>query len=150
MIRIKPHHFIDIIKLYGSGIENFIPDEIYNHDFYKIANTIISDINSKLYITIGADDICIPCKHLSELGMCNDSLKSLEQIESKYEWNTILDKRIIEFMNLSTEKIHSVKELCNIVYENKLKIYDVWKEESKEIKDKRYNLFCAGALKLLN
>lgn len=27
MIIIKPHHFMDIIKLYGSGIEVFVPDE---------------------------------------------------------------------------------------------------------------------------
>lgn len=26
-ILIKPHHFIHIIKLYGSGIERFVPDE---------------------------------------------------------------------------------------------------------------------------
>lgn len=150
MIKIKPHHFIDIIKLYGSGIENFIPDKNYNHDFYRITNIVVSNINSKLYITTDADDICAPCKYINKLGICNDSMKSLEHMESKYQWNMILDKRIIEFMNLSTEKTYSIKELCNIVYENKFKIYDVWKEENKEITDKRYNLFCAGALKLLN
>ena len=42
-IIIKPHHFIDIIKLYGSGIEKFVPDERMGHDFYKIANEIIDN-----------------------------------------------------------------------------------------------------------
>lgn len=35
-ILIKPHHFIDIIKLYGSGIDRFVPDEKMGHDFYFI------------------------------------------------------------------------------------------------------------------
>ena len=26
-VKIKPHHFMDIIKLYGSGITEFVPDE---------------------------------------------------------------------------------------------------------------------------
>ena len=42
-ILIKPHHFIDIIKLYGSGIDRFVPDEKMGHDFYKVANEIIEN-----------------------------------------------------------------------------------------------------------
>lgn len=30
---IKPHHFMDIIKLYGGGIQVFVPDTDYGHDF---------------------------------------------------------------------------------------------------------------------
>ena len=36
VIVIKPHHLLDIFKLYGKGIENFIPDKNYNHNFYLI------------------------------------------------------------------------------------------------------------------
>ena len=35
-ILIKPHHFIDIIKLYGSGIDRFVPDEKMGHDFIRL------------------------------------------------------------------------------------------------------------------
>lgn len=28
---IKPHHFMDIIKLYGGGIQVFVPDTDYGH-----------------------------------------------------------------------------------------------------------------------
>ena len=48
-ILIKPHHFIDIIKLYGSGIDRFVPDEKMGHDFYKVANEIIDKRIIKLY-----------------------------------------------------------------------------------------------------
>lgn len=46
MIKIKPHHFIDIIKLYGKGVNKFIPDMNYKHDFYSVANEIISNHNA--------------------------------------------------------------------------------------------------------
>lgn len=40
---IKPHHFMDIFKLYGTGIEEFVPDQKMGHDFYAIANAIIKN-----------------------------------------------------------------------------------------------------------
>ena len=48
-ILIKPHHFIDIIKLYGSGIDRFVPDEKMGHDFYKVANEIIENPSIDVY-----------------------------------------------------------------------------------------------------
>ena len=54
-ILIKPHHFIDIIKLYGSGIDRFVPDEKMGHDFYKVANEIIDNPSVGLKLTIGGD-----------------------------------------------------------------------------------------------
>ena len=49
-ITIKPHHFMDIIKLYGSGLEVFVPDEKIGHDFYKL------DINKLSNITLNYGD----------------------------------------------------------------------------------------------
>ena len=51
-ILIKPHHFIDIIKLYGAGIEKFVPDEKMGHDFYKVANMIIDNPLITLKLTV--------------------------------------------------------------------------------------------------
>ena len=47
MIVIKPHHLIDIMKLYGAGVEHFVPDELYQHDFYKVANHIIENLDTE-------------------------------------------------------------------------------------------------------
>ena len=44
-ITIKPHHFLDIIKLYGNGLEKFVPDKNYGHDFYKVGNIILAKYN---------------------------------------------------------------------------------------------------------
>lgn len=62
MIKIKPHHFMDIIKLYGSGLNEFIPDQVYQHDFYLVANEIVNNHQVELTLTDGEDDICRPCK----------------------------------------------------------------------------------------
>lgn len=146
-IIIKPHHFMDIIKLYGSGIEHFVPDEKMHHDFYKVANNIINDPSVSLKLTIYGDDICKPCiKYKDE---CTDLLDHILGYTTKNNYNQTLDKRIIELYNLRNTQ-YTALELCTIIFENKDYIYDVWKEEDNSITDKRYKLFSLGAMKFLN
>ncbi len=38
---LKPHHFLDIMKLYGAGVNYFTPDLRYGHDFYRVWNKTI-------------------------------------------------------------------------------------------------------------
>ena len=66
---IKPHHFMDIIKLYGGGIQVFVPDTDYGHDFYRAANEIIGNHRIQIKVTSGADDICGPCRFLGSENM---------------------------------------------------------------------------------
>lgn len=73
-IIIKPHHFIDIIKLYGAGIERFISDEFMGHDFYKVANELIDHPTINVKLTV-YDGICRPCKKYN--GRCVDALTSI-------------------------------------------------------------------------
>lgn len=87
-ILIKPHHFIDIIKLYGSGIDRFVPDEKMGHDFYKVANEIIDNPSVGLKLTIGGDDICKPCKKYHE--QCVDLLTHIQGYTSKDVYNKTL------------------------------------------------------------
>ena len=100
-ILIKPHHFIDIIKLYGSGIDRFVPDEKMGHDFYKVANEIIDNPSVDLKLTIDGDDICKPCKKYHE--QCVDPLMHIQGYTSKDVYNKTLDKRIIKLYNLTDE-----------------------------------------------
>ena len=86
-ILIKPHHFIDIIKLYGSGIDRFVPDEKMGHDFYKVANEIIENPSIDLKLTIDGDDICKPCKKYHE--QCVDPLTHIQGYTSKDVYNNL-------------------------------------------------------------
>ena len=115
-ILIKPHHFIDIIKLYGSGIDRFVPDEKMGHDFYKVANEIIDNPSVDLKLTIDGDDICKPCKKYHE--QCVDPLTHIQGYTSKDVYNKTLDKRIIKLYNLNDE-YYTAKQLCSIIQNNK-------------------------------
>lgn len=149
MIIIKPHHFMDIIKLYGKGIEKFVPDEDFGHDFYKVANSIIEQRGTGIMITFGCDDICEPCRYMKN-GLCSDCLHNIENFNSKDEYNKILDKRIMHFINKNEKCVFAARDFCRLLYDNKEIIYRVWREENKEDTDNRYKYFCAGAEKYLN
>lgn len=58
-ILIKPHHFMDIIKLYGTGIHNFVPDEKMGHDFYKVANMIIHNPDVPLRLLLYIQNVSL-------------------------------------------------------------------------------------------
>ncbi len=145
-ITIKPHHFMDIIKLYGSGIEVFVPDEKMRHDFYKIANAVIGNPNLCIHLTIEGDDICLPCKMYT--GTCTDTISHIPGISSKNDYNKSLDARILEFFQLEKPE-YTALELCQILYQSHEQIFRVWQEEEDQITKKRHRLFLQGAKKYL-
>lgn len=148
MITIKPHHFMDIIKLYGSGIDIFVPDERMGHDFYKIANAIITHQEVFISLTIDADDICEPCRKCVQ-GVCCDNLpKELGNIK-KDDYNKMLDQRILKYYNLNPKKQYTAFELCQMMSKSSQNIFDVWKEEQDDLTKKRYDLFCLGSQRYL-
>lgn len=147
-IIIKPHHFMDIIKLYGTGIKTFIPDEKMGHDFYKVANIIISNPIIKLRLTIEADDICNPCK-MCKNNVCVDVVDDIEGYNSKDMYNKTLDRRLIDLLRLDINRLYSAKELCRIMLDNHENIFKVWREESNTITTRRHNMFVLGAGKYL-
>lgn len=62
-IIIKLQHLLDIFKLYGKGLENFMNDKNFNHDFYLIRNSVIENKVDGIQFTYSHDDICKPCKY---------------------------------------------------------------------------------------
>ncbi|MFN8254917.1 MAG: DUF1284 domain-containing protein [Bacteroidales bacterium] len=150
MIKIKPHHFFDIIKLYGKGIDIFYPDKQFNHDFYKIANTIVGNPKTEILLTIAADDICQPCNYLGKEKKCIDKINHIEGIDLKEKWNEIIDKRIIEKTGIGEGSKLSARDYCEILMRNLELVNYVWQEENVEQKKFRYNTFIIGARKYLS
>lgn len=146
-LKIKPHHFMDIIKLYGKGIEKFVPDEKMEHDFYKVANQIIQDKNTLLHLTVDGDDICKPCKSFQQ--ECIDPLTSIPGFTKKNAYNQTLDERMISLFHLDVQKTYTAKELCTIYQKNHNLIFNVWKEENNSITQLRHDWFVEGASKYL-
>lgn len=149
LIRIRPHHFMDIIKLYGKGIEVFVPDPQFNHHFYLVANEILKNHQVSLKIIVGRDDICLPCNRLGQAGECTDPIKHISGVHLKNEWNNTLDNRIIKYSNAFEDSIYSAQEYCKMLYDIKEHIFDIWEEESDSAKNERYHYFCNGARKYL-
>ncbi len=150
-ITIKPHHFMDIIKLYGAGIEVFERDLNYCHDFYRIGNIIIQQPDVMIKTTIHADDICVPCKYYADrsLGICMDHISHIENIASKDDWNKIIDQRIIETAQIDLNQQYKAAEYCNMLYRIGDNIFDIWREDDTVKTHRRRELFKLGAEKYL-
>lgn len=149
MIVIKPHHLIDIIKLYGAGVEHFVPDELYQHDFYKVANLMIENLDTELQFTIYGDDICRPCNRFKD-SRCSDPLDHIRGYHSKDTYNQALDSRLIDQLKLDQYAVYTAREFIEILSSDRDIIFHVWLEEDSELTEKRNRLFQAGLKKLRN
>jgi len=112
MISIKPHHFIDIIAAFGEGA-SFAPHP-YGHAVHTVARKILKDINTKIKIELGADDICAPCIHNIN-GLCDDTIDtSFRPLAPrlKREWNLLVDKRWCQCLGLKQGDALTGKEFC--------------------------------------
>ena len=150
-VTIKPHHFLDIIKLYGAGITCFVRDETYQHDFYRIANLVLADHQLPVRLTVHGDDICLPCRYYSRQGegVCSDSIAHIPDLASKDEWNKILDNRIIRMVVPDSGAVYTAEEFCRLLYDHRDDIYEIWKEDDAGKTKERFRLFCAGAVRYL-
>jgi hypothetical protein len=141
----KPHHFLDVIKLYGAGLEKFVPDLAYGHDFYRIGNIILEDPNVEVELTLKADDICNPCKY-SRDGKCDDTTFKHPAFPSKEVLNNVIDKRLFEILGLEEGNMIKSLELCELAKErlSREKIMEVWEEQPTDITEKRIELLVKG------
>lgn len=147
-VTIKPHHFMDIIKLYGTGLSVFVPDEEHGHDFYRIGNRVLADRSLPLVLTVGADAICAPCRSLVG-DNCADGLDAVRNYDSKDAWNREIDARILGYAGLSAGQTCTALELCERLYAVRDKIPSVWAEEDDARTRLRLENFTRGAEKYL-
>lgn len=145
VIWIKPHHFMDIIKLYGAGIEQFVPDDIRGHDFYKVANKVIKNPHVILKLTLYGDEICQPCRFFQTT--CQDTVDQT-LTTSKHLYNRLLDQKIMKLYGL-TKSQYIAQELCHIYYAHHEYIEQIWNTEELEKLKKRHDFFVKGAQKYL-
>lgn len=127
---VKPHHFLDIIKLYGSGLEHFVPAPDFGHDFYRVGNIILDNPNVVIKLTIKGDNICVPCKYFDGEKCIGDS-KNNPQYPKKENWNRLIDSRLFE--KLWLKEGEEIKSLDLVVLaKDKIKeedILEIWKEK---------------------
>jgi len=144
IIRIKPHHFLDIIKVFGAG--GIFKPHPYGHAVHMVAEKVLKDSNIVLELVLGADDICQPCIHNKD-GICVDITTTPGVMISKESWNRTIDRRLFERLNLEEGTRISASEFCLVTQEHLGNIYDVWREAPPDqTADREKNLMRGLAL----
>ena len=113
MIKIRPHHLLDILRDYGNEVKrDFHP---FGASLKEITNDILSDINQNIRLVSRVDSICVTCSKL-ENSICkariNDDLLMRE-------YNDDLDDNLFDIMDISPGSELSVRNFLEIV-ENRM------------------------------
>ena len=112
-IRIKPHHFIDIVSAFGRGQRTFEAHP-YGHAVHTVSERLLDDRDAMLEMDLGADDICEPCKHNVD-GLCDDTIDTSfrpDAPSSKREYNLLIDQRWCERLGLAQGDRLGAREFC--------------------------------------
>ena len=128
-IRIKPHHFIDIITGLGAGQTTFEPHP-YGHAVHTVAERLIQDRDAPLQMELGADDICGPCIHNID-GCCDDTIDTSYRPAapaSKQEWNLLIDRRWCERLGVGQGDTMSAREFVQRLRDRAGDITDIYRE----------------------
>jgi len=141
-IRTKPHHFLDIVRDLGAGIE-FKPSP-YGHAVHLVAEKVLADRQVMLELILGIDDICRPCKNHVD-GHCIDTTTTTGKVTSKEEWNLTIDSRLLQRLGLDEGTHIRADYLCRLTrqrlyptgtVEGSL-IFEIWREASREKTESR-------------
>ena len=128
-IRIKPHHFIDIITALGGGTADFQPHP-YGHAVHTVAAAVLADRDAVLEMRLGADDICLPCVHNVD-GLCDDTIDISYRPDappSKRDWNLLIDRRWCRRLGLAEADRLTARDFCLRLRELAGDITDIYRE----------------------
>ncbi|MBN2029335.1 DUF1284 domain-containing protein [bacterium] len=113
IILLRPHHILDIITHYGQNVQ-FKPHP-YGHAVHTIAKKMIDNIDLKIQLIIGADDICRPCEHLLPSGYCDDVLHQLDPPTPKQDYNNNLDSQLLSYLDILPDSILTLREYLKVI-----------------------------------
>jgi hypothetical protein len=149
-IRIKPHHFIDIVTAFGGGQASFEPHP-HGHALHAVAALILRDPDILLEMELGADDICAPCKH-NIAGLCDDTIDTSYRPtapSSKREWNLLIDQRWCERLKIGQAGRLTAREFCERLQNLAGDITGIYREIPAHLTADRARKLRAGIAKLL-
>lgn len=123
MIKLRIHHFFDILRDYGAGKE--LQPHPYGHSYHVIGKKIYENKLKEFEIVVDCDDICMNCSKI-ENGNCIDIIDHRSDFKMKDSFNDFIDKRIMEKLNLDEGafvKVSDVLENANLYLDNIFYIY---------------------------
>ncbi len=144
-MQLRPHHILDIISGHGHGFE-YQPHP-HGHSLHIVAPKLLSDLDLKIKLVFGADDICKGCKHLTSDFKCNDVLTQLNPSPSKQAYNDVLDCRLFDNLSIVINTVITTRNYLKIV---NMKVPGIEKicTHPKEDQEKRLEGLTDGLIKL--
>jgi hypothetical protein len=115
ILRIKPHHFVDILTSLGQG-RAFEPHP-YGHAVHVVAGCLLAERDTMLQMEFGADEICGPCTH-NKAGWCDDTIDTSWRPAApscKREWNLLLDERWCRRLGLAAGDRLTARQFCRLL-----------------------------------
>jgi len=129
-IRIKPHHFIDILTALGAGKLRSDPHP-YGHALHLVSEKVVGHLDTMLELVLGADEICDPCIHNLD-GICDDVIDISYRPEApsgKQDWNLRLDRRWCKALATEEGDLISVRAFCiRLKQVNEAMIDEIYRE----------------------
>ncbi len=150
MLSIKPHHFVDIVTAFGDGRETFEPHP-YGHALHEVAAQILAVRDVLLRIEVGADSICLPCRH-NVAGLCDDTIDtSFRPLapRSKREWNLRIDARWCERLGVRQDDRLTARELCRRIRDSAGDITAIYREIPPDRTAERHAKLTKGVARFL-
>ena len=150
VIRIKPHHFVDIITSFSAENLTFKPSP-YGHAVHIVSERVLQNRDILLEMELGADDICEPCKHNID-GLCDDTIDTSfrpKAPSSKRKWNLIIDKRWCERLKLQQGDRLTAWGFCERLRDNTDDITDIYREIPAERTAERASKLKTGIKRFL-
>ena len=145
IMELRPHHILDIVKSYGAG-SAFRPHP-YGHAVHTVAKQILSDLEIKVRLIVGSDEICQPCIHLQPDGLCDDVLHQLNPPISKQTYNDDLDRRLLAYFGLREGDRMTFGEYLEVIREHFEGLPDICTHPGDSVEERTTNLD-AGLKKL--
>ena len=145
IIRIKPHHFLDIITSFGGGQRTFEPSP-YRHAVHTVSERILSDRTVTLKLVLGIDDICAPCRNNQD-GVCVDTIDTSYRPQapsSKGAWNERIDLRLFERLGLKEGARLTASEFCRIARERLGDVFEIYREIPRDMTAERERKLMKG------
>ena len=113
MIRILPHHLLDIVRNYGNDVkmENEHP---WGALLLGVTSELLADFDQTIELVMGADSICKPCSKLQS-GVCEAQLGDDTMMR---EYNNPLDRALFDALGCRPGDRMTVREFLERVGEN--------------------------------
>jgi hypothetical protein len=149
-IRIKPHHFVDIVRDCGAGARTFEPHP-YGHLVHVVAERVADDPDVLLVMKLGADAICEPCVHNID-GLCDDTIDTSNRPKaptSKREYNLLIDERWCERLELKEGDRLTARQFCRRLIDLPGDFSAIYPEEPEDDTAARERDVRTGAAQLL-